>query len=219
MRCSRRVTPFPSSRPVPEPASSDHDRRRVVAGHVRRDLLQGAEPVLSSPLRRGGRINGDHFQILVGRHLHEPVAQRRCRHAGNHPAKAATASATRRSIAGVFAPVVALGSKIEVLDHDGTSAMVHGKRQHIGNCSPNAAISRRCRQSVERERNRLRRTDRVSSRIEHCRLKMSVVQVDREHLFSAQLVEIVHPWLEFPRRIEIPAVLGRVEGDVVADRS
>jgi hypothetical protein len=65
----------------------------------------------------------------------------------------------------MLAPIGTLVSEIQVLDDDRTSAVPLGEREQLSNCLTNVAIARRCRQTIEREWDRLRRADWVPGRI------------------------------------------------------
>src|SRR5579859_2449417 len=61
--------------PVPEPASPDHQRCRVVTGRLGVVFPQGPQPVLGSPAGGVGGIDDDDRQPGVGGHLGEAVAE------------------------------------------------------------------------------------------------------------------------------------------------
>jgi hypothetical protein len=101
MLCSRRVTPFPSPCSVSETASTDDECRRMVAVRIGRELLKRGEPVLCSPLRGISRVDGDHREPLVGRHLDQAIAELRGRKSSDQPTEcpAALPRLGRRPIA------------------------------------------------------------------------------------------------------------------------
>src|SRR5215469_9094216 len=108
--------------PVPEPAPTDHQRCRVMAGRLRVVLPQGLEPVLGCPAGGVGGVDDDDRQPGVAGYLDQPVAELAGGDAVDRAAEPAPPPAARRPAAVAFASLGAGLGEVEVLDDDGAGA-------------------------------------------------------------------------------------------------
>src|SRR5580704_3611223 len=105
--------------PVPEPASPDHQRCRVVTGRLRVVLSHGPQPVLGSPPGGVGGVDNDNRQARVAGHLDQPVAEPGGGDAVDSAPEVPAAPAARGPAARPFPPFRAGRGEVEVLDDDG----------------------------------------------------------------------------------------------------
>jgi hypothetical protein len=112
--------------PVPEPASPDHQRCRVMTGRLRVVLPQGPQPVLSPPAGGISRINDDNRQTRIGGHLDQPVAELPGGDAVDGTPEGPATPAARGPTARPFASFGAGGGEVQVLDDDGAGAVFCG---------------------------------------------------------------------------------------------
>ena len=152
----------------------------LTASTITGSLLYDLDPVLGAPARGVGRVDGDHRQALVCRHLDEAVPEPRRRKAGHEMAKAPSSLATIRSPPGALAALLPLGREVEILDDDGPCAMCTGKSEHLAQCRTAPAIPRRGRKPGDLKIDRHRRSDRIAC--------------------SIQRTEARKPWFRCPRR-------------------
>ena len=113
-----RVTPNPSPCSLGESTSADDQRRRMVGAGLGGSLFQCCKPVLQSPPRGVGRIDGDDGQPLVGGHLREALAELSRGDARHEPPESAAPPAPRGAPAGVFPTLASRFGEVKVLDHN-----------------------------------------------------------------------------------------------------
>src|SRR6516164_6881074 len=101
--------------PVAEPTSSGHHGCGVVTGRLGMVLPQRGEPVLRAPPRRVSRIDDDHVQARVRRHLHQTVPEPPGGDAGDGAAEPAPAPPARRPVPRPLAALIPCLGEVEVL--------------------------------------------------------------------------------------------------------
>jgi hypothetical protein len=90
----------------------------MVAVRIGRELLKRGEPVLCSPLRGISRVDGDHREPLVGRHLDQAIAELRGRKSSDQPTECPAALPPARTPADRLSSFLAALFEVEVFDHD-----------------------------------------------------------------------------------------------------
>jgi hypothetical protein len=160
-----------------EGASSNDYRCGVMHRCGGRSLLQGVEPVRSSPLRGVRGVDGYHPQPLVGAHLDQPVAKLACRYAAHHAPHALTAPPASQSLASYSSSIL----EVEMLNrYDSTIVgMCDGDELADGGAKSSIASGRI--QAAEFEGDRVRLTNRIASWIHNPTSKVSSIQINRHY--------------------------------------
>ncbi len=180
--------------------------------------LQWGEPALCSPLGGVGGVYGYDGDPCVVGHLGQAVPQLGGRKAGDVTAEPLAPPAMRRTVAAQLAALGAGNCEVEVPDDDGPAVVQLSDLEDLGDRSPDAPVSGAGRQTVQDERDRARHPDHVAVIVEHTERQVPDVEVDCYHRATAQLVQ-GGDWCGsgLPGGVYVPAGLGRVVGDVVAD--
>jgi hypothetical protein len=173
-------------------------------------------PVALSPLRRPNRINRDHPQPSVGGHADQQVAELAGRDPRDDPPEALAAPPPAERLP---ANLTSIG-EVEVLDDQRPAAGDRGQANNGGDRRPEVAVAAAGRQAIQLHGDGVRRADRVAARVQNPGVEVAGVQVDPQRPVAAQLLPRRRgDRRQPPRCSQVPAALGRVEGDVVADRS
>lgn len=126
------VTPFPSPCSLTEPASSDDQGRRMVAGGIGISLLERNQPMFGSPFAGVGRVRRDHGQAGIGTHLDQAIPEAPGRDASHRPTKASSFGSPRGTRAGAVPARLPSFYKVEVLDDDGPGPLGLGGGDQAG---------------------------------------------------------------------------------------
>jgi len=178
-------------------------------------MVKWCLPVAPPPFRCPAGIHRDHPQATAGGHSDKQVAERAGRDPRDHPAEALAGPPTAQGLTAGLAGV----GKVEVLDHDRPAAAGGGQLQDRRDHRPQPAVAGTGRQPSQLKGYGLGWADRVATWIQYPACKVVGVQVDAQRPMSAQFLQRRRLlWLDPPGGVQVPAGLGRVEADVVADR-
>jgi hypothetical protein len=178
-------------------------------------LPQGRQPVLGSPAGGVRRIDDDHRQPGVGGHLDQPVAKFPGGDAGDGAPEAPAAGGP---VAGPFASFGAGLVEVEVLDDDGAGATGFRGGDQGADGGAQVPVAGGRRQPGQAEGNGGRDAQDVAVRRDDRGGEMTVVDVDSYYRAAPQVVQGRRGGRGgLPRGVDVPAVAGRVVGDVVAD--
>jgi hypothetical protein len=104
----------------------------MVAARLGRDLLQWSEPMFFSPLRGIRRIDGDHRETAVSRHLDQSVAKLCCGQSTDQAAERSTTLAAAWPTARMLPTSFAALCEVEIFDDDRPTTIHRGRRDEIG---------------------------------------------------------------------------------------
>jgi hypothetical protein len=118
----------------------------------------------------------------------------------------------------VLAALGALFDKVEVLDHDSPGMMGFGHGEDLGDGRPQMAVPGGGTEPGQLQRDSYWRPQWVAVGVQGRHRQVPDVEVDRDDRAIAELVEGGHRLgVKGPGGVDVPAVAGRLIGDVVAD--
>ena len=205
----------------PKAASADHHRRSMMPRHrdrMLRRLVKGSLPVALAPFRGPAGIHRDDPQACVGGHPHQQLPELPGGHPRDRPAEALGAPAAAE---GLPAGLPRVG-EVQVLHHHRPAAVGPGQPDHGRHRRAQPAVPGRCRQPAERQRDGVRWAQRVPGGVEDPAVQVLGVEVDPERPVPvpAQPLQRWHRHgRQPPAGIQVPALPGRVQQQVVADRA
>ena len=206
--------------PVPEPASPDHQRCRVVTGRLGVVFPQGPQPVLGGPAGSVCGVDDDDGQPGVGGHLDQTVAELSGGDAGDGAPEVPAAAAAGGPAAGAFASFGAGFGEVEVLDGDGAGAAGLGGSDQGADGGAQVSVAGGGRQPGQGKGDGGRDAQDIAVRRDNGHSQVTVVDVDRYYRVCLQLSQGRRGGRGgLPRGVEVPAAAGRVMADVVADRA
>jgi hypothetical protein len=181
-------------------------------------LPQRGEPVLRAPPRGISRIDDDHVQPCVRRHLHQAVPEPPGGDAGDGAAEPAPAPPARRPVP---RPLAALGAgvgEVEVLDHDRPRAVVFRGGDQAADRVPEPAVPRGGGQPGQVQRHRERGAGHVAVRGHDRDRQVPDIDVDRDNRMVPELLQRRdRAGGGLPARVDVPAAGRGAERDVVPD--